>query len=210
MTKMDRVYVLLLGLAFLVFFYDASASEYRKTQEQDQKQYQDQDVTINIGGEDGQPFVTTNAAPTTLNSEDNSSVEFNTSNESHNTVMIPNNNTESCLRVFGLGFPTSQGSVVLGLPWRSGPCDLEASADDAFAQGNLALGWMFKCKMKANKKAFGTEANCLSQTVEAIDMKAEIERLRANNKMLLEERTIDRQKCEESKDRLFATCNEDK
>ena len=214
MTKMDRVYVGLATIGLLVFFYDADASEYRKTQEQDQdqhqKQYQDQDVTINIGGEDGQPFVTTNAAPTTLSSEDNSSLEFNTSNESHNTVMVPNNNTEGCLRVFGLGFPTSEGSVVLGVPWRSGSCDLKDASKDAFAQGNRALGWMLKCKIKGIRKAFGSEANCLSQTVEAIDMQAEIERLRGNIEILQQERKIDSSKCEQSKDRIFATCNEDK
>lgn len=192
------------ALLALMYMANADASE-RADQYQDQSQKQNQAVTVNIGT-DGTPLV--QEGPTTLSADDNSFTQTTTSNVSNNTVLIPNNNTEGCLRVFGFGFPTGEGSVVLGIPWRSGPCDLEASADDAFAQGNLALGWMFKCKMKALKKAFGTEANCLSQTVEAVDMQGEIERLRSNIETLLNERKIDRLKCEESKDRIFAACNE--
>jgi hypothetical protein len=197
-SDMKNLTVLLFFAATAVF---ASGDDQKQYQDQSQYQKQDQDQYVKTS-----QTVTTNEAATTLSTSDSSSLEFNTSNESNNTVLIPNNNTEGCLRVFGLGFPTSEGSVVLGIPWRSGPCDLEASADDAFAQGNLALGWMFKCKMKALKKAFGTEANCLSQTVEAVDMQAEIERLRGNIDTLLGERTIDRQKCKESNARVFEAC----
>ena len=197
----------------LMLFPLAVFATNKPTQDQDQKQLQDQsqyvktsqDVVVNIGGE-GQPLVTTNAAPTTLTSEDNSSLEFNTSNESHNTVMVPNNNTEGCLRVFGLGFPTSQGSVVMGIPWRSQTCDLKDASKDAFAQGNLMLGWMLKCKMKAMRKAFGSEQKCLDNVIEISALTTEIDRLRGDMRLMEIEQSTQRAECEESTDRVFEAC----
>jgi len=176
------------GILLGVTWANLPAHASRPYQDQSQSQIQGQDQAASA-------YVT-----------DSSSLSFSTENTTTNTVLVPNNNTESCLRVFGLAFGNSDTSTVLGIPWRSGPCDLEASADDAFAQGNLVLGWMFKCKMKANKKAFGSEADCIAQTTNVVDLLAEVDRLRSNIDTLLQERDIDRTECEESKDRILEGC----
>lgn len=69
-------------------------------------------------------------------------------NNSSNVVLVPNNNTESCLRVFGLAFGRNGESAALGIPWRSKKCDFEQAADDAFAGGERDLGWFWKCHNK--------------------------------------------------------------
>ena len=69
-------------------------------------------------------------------------------------VLVPNNNTENCLRVIGLSFANTSGGGGLGIPYRSRKCDLEQSADDAFAQGNMKLGWFFKCQNPNTYKTF--------------------------------------------------------
>jgi len=129
-----------------------------------------------------------------------SDITFNSSGN-NDTVFVPNNNTESCLRVFGIAVPTKDGAAILGLPWRSSPCDLEASADDAFAQGNVALGWMFKCQMKANKKAMGGYEACVANATDTNALYRELEKLKKQNKTLMEERQIERGECAEAKDR---------
>lgn len=132
---------------------------------------------------------------------DSSDITFNNSGN-NDTVFVPNNNTESCLRVFGIAVPTKDGAAILGLPWRSSPCDLEASADDAFAQGNIALGWMFKCKMKSNRKAFGSEDACIAASTNTDSMIREIEVLKKQNAALEHEWKEDRKQCDESKTRM--------
>lgn len=107
------------------------------------------------------------------------SVESNYEGSQADLVLVPNNNTESCLRVFGLAFGNKNGSGMIGVPWRSYACDLEAAADDAFAQGNLVLGWTWKCKMRASVRAFGSEEACVETTTQAAATQAELLRLRA-------------------------------
>jgi len=109
----------------------------------------------------------------------------------NDTVYVPNNNTESCLRVFGFAIPTKDGAIILGWPWRSQPCDLEAAADDAFSQGLMALGWSFKCKQKSLIKAFESEEQCNSVTTATLDLHGELQRVRESNRVLLEERKHD-------------------
>ncbi len=69
-------------------------------------------------------------------------------NESSNTnvVLVPNNNTEHCLRVWGISFGNGNGGGGIGVPYRSKKCDYEQAADDAFAAGERSLGWWWKCQ----------------------------------------------------------------
>ena len=82
-------------------------------------------------------------------------------------VLVPNNNTENCLRVIGLSFANTSGGGGLGIPYRSRKCDLEQSADDAFAQGNLQLGWFFKCQNKNVYKTFARSKARKNQMIDA-------------------------------------------
>jgi len=77
-------------------------------------------------------------------------------------VLVPNNNTESCLRVFGIMFSNQQGGGGLGIPWRSKKCDYEQAADDAFAQGEQKLGWYWKCQNPNLYKRHGSPEKCHS------------------------------------------------
>ena len=85
-----------------------------------------------------------------VDASDQSSVE----NNSSNVVLVPSNNTESCVRVWGIAFGKDGTSGALGIPWRSKRCDLEQAADDAFAGGERDLGWFWKCHNKSLYKAF--------------------------------------------------------
>jgi len=202
----------LLMVLIVVAARNAAASNPRyQDQDQDQKQHQDQEqsVTINVETPGGQ-LETLGATTTTVNDNESSSVSFNTENNSSNTVLVPNNNTESCLRVFGFGIPTSEGSVILGIPWRSGACDLEAAADDAFAQGQLALGWTFKCKQKALKKAFGGEGKCVRTALEGIGQVKTIHTLEERLTEITELRERELRQYKESRERLTEMCNDSK
>lgn len=101
------------------------------------------DVSTTVAGSSGTASVNVAGSTTRIESQ------------APDVVIVPNNNTEGCLRVFGLFVSTQDGAGGIGYPWRSKECDLEAAADDAFAQGNAVLGWTFKCKQKSLKKAFG-------------------------------------------------------
>ena len=69
-----------------------------------------------------------------IDASDNSRIE----NNSSNVVLVPNNNTENCLRVWGIAWGESGKSGALGVPWRSKKCDTEAAADDAAADDAAA------------------------------------------------------------------------
>ncbi len=116
----------------------------------------------------------TNANDQNMTINDHSSVGVSTSFEggdvnnnttyeasAPNIVMVPNNNTESCLRVFGIMFSNQQGGGGLGIPWRSKKCDYEQAADDAFAQGEQKLGWYWKCQNPNLYKRHGSSESCL-------------------------------------------------
>lgn len=135
-------------------------------------------------------------------------------------VMIPNNNTEQCLRIWGLSFVNQNGGGGLGIPTRSRECDLEAAADDAAAHGLLELAWTFKCKQKALKKAFGGpewrtrgEGRCLDVARESLQAKSLLREqeqtigvLRDRLAILQNQQAVDREDCERSKDRIIEGC----
>lgn len=154
------------------------------------------------------------AAASSANNEGNSlSVESNVEASPAEVVLVPHNNTASCQRVYGLGGGNTTGNIVLGLPFRDRSCDLEAAADDAFAQGNTALGWVFKCKQKNIKREFGgkewrTEGErlCLEQVASIVNLNDRIKHLEKQKATLLDLRQVERTQCNEAKDRIIKGC----
>ena len=69
-------------------------------------------------------------------------------------VMVPNNNTAGCQRVYGIMFSSSSGGGGLGYPYRDKDCDFEQAADDASATGQHTIAWYWRCHKKALYKQF--------------------------------------------------------
>jgi len=112
------------------------------------------------GQEQQQSQTVTTAASASAQQSNEQSVTSNTENNSFNVVLVPNNNTEPCLRVIGIMFSGSSGGAGIGWPYRSAKCDYEAAADDAFAQGQIDIGWYWKCQNKNLHKKFGSPELC--------------------------------------------------
>ena len=89
-----------------------------------------------------------------VNEGNNTEINSRTENNSSNIVLVPNNNTENCLRVIGIAFGKNGESAAFGWPFRSKKCDYEGAADDAFAQGEHELGWFWKCENPNLYKSF--------------------------------------------------------
>ena len=128
----------------LVIAFDAEASD-RHKKDVEVKQHQGQHQKQTAKGGDAVSDATAS------NEGVNTSVEVGgdqVENNSSNVVLVPNNNTESCLRVWGIAWGKNGESGALGIPWRSKKCDFEQAADDAFAAGERELGWFWKCQNK--------------------------------------------------------------
>lgn len=130
-------------------------------------------------------------------------------NNSSNVVLVPNNNTESCVRVFGLAFGKNGESGAIGFPWRSKACDYEQAADDAFAAGERELGWFWKCQNKSLAKVFRLDGmgwdeakhQCHLKAVGTVDAYATIDKLKSDLAFIQNERRIEQEQCKESVDR---------
>ena len=141
-----------------------------------------------------------------IDASDNSRVE----NNNTSIVLVPNNNTESCIRVWGIAFGRDGAAGSIGIPWRSAACDFEQAADDAFAAGERDLGWFWKCKNKNLYKGFKLDGmskdeamhNCHLRAVGYVDAYSTIDNLREQIEFLNNERSIERQKCKEASNRL--------
>lgn len=106
-------------------------------------------------------------AASAANNEGNSlSVESNYESGPADLVLVPNNNTERCLRVFGFSFGNKEGSGMLGVPWRSKQCDYKGFASDADAQGNFDLGWFWRCHMKSAYKVFRDKGETVESAID--------------------------------------------
>ncbi len=155
----DNITAFLAGLAlfFACFLsFEAMAGGYdRDDMQQEQKQYQDQTAK---GGDAHSDAHSDATGGTATASNDGVTVEGDSvENNSSNVVLVPNNNTESCVRVFGLAFGKNGESGAIGWPWRSRACDFEQAADDAFAAGERNLGWFWKCQNKNVARPFKLE-----------------------------------------------------
>lgn len=69
-------------------------------------------------------------------------------NNSTNVVLVPNNNTSGCMRVYGLSFGNGEGAGAFGAPFRDKACDFEQAADDAAAMGEHDIAWWWRCHKK--------------------------------------------------------------
>lgn len=150
----------------------AKATDYKKdpqqTQAQAQQQQQSQDVANSVTTDVAN---TSDSASTSGATSSNDGVQVggdtsNVENNSSNVVLVPNNNTESCVRVFGLAFGKDGTSGALGIPWRSKKCDFEQAADDAFAGGERDLGWFWKCHNKNLYKAFKSKDESVESAID--------------------------------------------
>lgn len=184
-------------------------------QGQSQDQSQDQRTTVSI--ENGAAAASAVNEGNSLGVETNFNMSSNVAAQAPDVVLIPNNNTERCLRVWGLSFSNTNGGGGLGIPFRSKECDLEAAADDAFSQGNTDLGWMLKCKQKSMKKAFGGknwktsgEAACFSQAMEGTGQVTRIHTLEQQLTEVLTQRDHELRQYEASKQRITEMCDESK
>ena len=144
-------------LAFIcIFLFMQQAGATRNNHNDDidvsQNQHQDQTATGGdaVSASDSSSTSSASNDGVQVDASDQSSVE----NNSSNVVLVPSNNTESCVRVWGIAFGKDGTSGALGIPWRSKRCDLEQAADDAFAGGERDLGWFWKCHNKSLYKAF--------------------------------------------------------
>ena len=221
-----------LAMAAIFYFSDANATKPKPpkhpTQVQNQGQHQDQHQKQSQGqhqeahggfGEGGDAYsdirVDTGAVDassesvSTQSATQSLSVESNHEAGPEEVVLVPNNNTANCQRVYGFGGGNRSGNAVLGVPFRDKTCDLEAAADDAFAQGNITLGWVFKCKQKNLKKAFGGEQECLAAVANPSIVKQLRERvvvLEGQKETLLLERQYDQERCAEESKRAHESC----
>lgn len=204
-------------------------------QYQDQEQGQEQtatggNATINIGGsggvdgqstggEGGDGVLNSNASNEGIDvdASDHSSVE----NNSSNIVLVPNNNTENCLRVWGLAFGKNGESAALGLPFRSKKCDYEQAADDAFAQGERELGWFWKCENSNLSKSFrdhdDPSAACLDRmlggmratqtiTTQTQTIETLLEEARSRDSLYRRQAAELKTKCSDEKNRMLEAC----
>ncbi len=158
--------------------------------------------------------VTTQSYADGGNASQGISNSFNYEGAPADPVLVPNNNTENCLRVFGFAFGNRDGSAMLGIPWRSAKCDYEQAADDAFGAGERVIGYYWKCQnpnlyrrfKKKGMDAEGARDKCHEFHTSELDKAARIEALEQANRTLINEREIDRKQCNERVGRAVESC----
>ena len=156
---MKKLFVLLLivpGLAFATGTKKDEPVKLEQNQGQAQQQSQEQATQVDVANDiaTASTSISEAAGGSAVNEGNSLSVESNYESGPADLVLVPNNNTESCLRVFGFAFGNKDASGMFGIPWRSAKCDYEQAADDAFAAGERDLGWFWKCQNKNLYKRF--------------------------------------------------------
>ena len=195
--------VLVLGTCAMGPPANATDRKPQQKQSQDQWQHQGQSQTQ-------QQVASANASVSTAATamggqavNDGNSLSVS-SEQAGDIILVPNNNTEKCLRVIGISFGNTDGGGGIGWPYRSQQCDLEAAADDAFAQGDRELGWMLKCKQKNIRKAFGGktwkqdgERLCLESALGQVRLEDRLSQLQDEHTALLAKREAEASQCTE-------------
>ena len=82
-------------------------------------------------------------------------------------VLVPNNNTANCMKVYGLSFSNTSGGGGIGWPYRDKSCDFEQAADDASAHGQHIIAWYWRCHKKNLYKQFNGRAKHKEQQIQA-------------------------------------------
>lgn len=198
----------------------------RQHQDQDQYQGQHQDQQQYAEGGDatgGAAYADAtggDADATAMSGANNEGIDIDASDHSENNntnvVLVPNNNTENCLRVWGISFGNGDGAGGIGIPWRSKKCDFEQAADDAFAAGERELGWFWKCQNPNLYKSFKdkgesneqAQEDCHARMVGGVTALRTIETLREDLAFERQERLIERDQARESRERLEIACQE--
>ena len=176
----DAITALLAGmlaiLCLYLFIQEAGATSYKEPVKLEQGQAQGQAQQVDVAStadsassaeqsqtaQGGASSSSSSNDGVQVDASDQSSVE----NNSSNVVLVPSNNTESCVRVWGIAFGKDGTSGALGIPWRSKRCDLEQAADDAFAGGERDLGWFWKCHNKSLYKAFQSKGESAESAID--------------------------------------------
>ena len=217
--------VLLIGALLFAGIAFATGGGNDDDQNQDQSQTQEQDQ---YQGQEMQQQQTLNiesaaAGGKAVNEGNEQNVAFNSVAEARapDIVMVPNNNTEKCLRIFGLSISTQDGAAGIGFPWRSAPCDFEQAADDAFAGGERDLGWFWKCQNKNLYKRFRSKGesdesaitDCQERMMQGVSQASMIARLQRDLAELnllreeeLEQYRQSRQRCQDLTAKLEENC----
>lgn len=213
---MRKYLLVLLCFPALAFgTYNNNGPEQRQDQDQTQSQQQDQAQTQDQQQQQQQTVTATGGdGGSASNDGNNTEINSRTENNSSNVVLVPNNNTESCIRVWGIAFGKNGETGALGIPWRSSRCDYEQAADDAFAAGERELGWFWKCQNKSLYKTFRLDGmskdeakvQCHQKAVGHITAMHTIDELRSRIDILLEERGHDRERCNKEKDAITKGC----
>lgn len=198
--------------------------EMDQKQLQDQEQYQKTDVDQSLANTN---VLSTSASGSgqATNEGNNTEINSRTENNSTNIVMVPNNNTESCVRVFGLAFGKDGAAGSIGFPWRAAACDFEQAGDDAFAGGERDLGWFWKCHSKNLYKPFrdkGEDAktainDCHNRMMNGVTsaqmitmLQEEMDKMREDHEADLasysERMESQKGRCNESKNRIVEAC----
>ena len=136
-------------------------------QDQGQDQYQNQDQEQYQGQEQfstSESLAESSAVVTNDNSFSTSTV---VKARAPDIVMVPNNNTSNCMKVYGLSFSTREGGAGIGWPYRDKSCDFESAADDASAQGQHTIAWYWRCHKKNLYKQFGKNSHHKEQRIQA-------------------------------------------
>ena len=188
----------------------------------------DQDTDVDVDATGGAAYAEAEggyAMSGSTNEGNDNSNTINTENNSSNIVLVPNNNTENCLRVFGIAFGQDGSAGSLGIPWRSRSCDLESAADDAFAAGEREWGWYWKCQNKNLARSFRLDGmswdearfECHKRAVgyatavqTIMDLKSHIESLEAELAQNNARMNTVAEECRESAERAHATCVDEK
>lgn len=122
-------------------------------------------VTVNIGG-DGENGAGSLVNDTSTNTFEGGDTNFNSESSNTNVVLVPNNNTAGCMRVYGLSFGNGDGAGGLGLPFRDESCDYEQAADDAAASGEHDIAWWWRCHKKNLYKAYRNRGESAEKAVQ--------------------------------------------
>lgn len=196
----------------------------RQGQHQEQGQHQGQEQYAEGGDATGGAAYADatggEAEATAMSGANNEGIDIDASDHSENNntnvVLVPNNNTENCLRVWGISFGNGDGAGGIGIPWRSKKCDFEQAADDAFAAGERELGWFWKCQNPNLYKSFKdkgesneqAQEDCHARMVGGVTALRTIETLREDLAFERQERLIERDQARESRERLEIACQE--
>ena len=141
-------------LILISLFLSVSAYSTPPKPSQHQKQYQSQKQTAK-----------SKSSATATNAGNAQNTSFNTEASAPDIILVPNNNTANCQKVYGISFSTQDGGAGIGIPYRDKSCDFEQAADDAASTGQHAIAWFWRCHKKNLYKQFNGRAKHKEQQI---------------------------------------------